>query len=174
MKRFLFIISVLIGAAALFSACSSKTKPTSGSNEVQPAGGPTSALQPCIIYKTKGDYANLVPVILSDDKTRIVSYPGVSDIVKQGDRVYPVDLGNGFLLDNRGIGPNVAFLDISYEEYSTYSKTPSVNKLFEHLLDADPLVVMYQCGVREDNPGMVSKLKEMVQGGTFSSCKQLK
>lgn len=32
-----------------------------------------------LIYKTKKDYTNLVPVLLSDDKTEIVSYPNPRD-----------------------------------------------------------------------------------------------
>ena len=39
------------------------------------SAGPTT-----FIYKTKGDYNNLVPVILSDDKTNISSYPHPKDI----------------------------------------------------------------------------------------------
>ena len=31
-----------------------------------------------IVYKTKKDYYNLVPVLLSDDKTEIISYPHLS------------------------------------------------------------------------------------------------
>ena len=132
------------------------------------------ALPPCIIYKTKADYSNQVPVILSDDKMTISSYPDISDIRKQGDKVYPVALVNGFLLDNRGIGPNVAFLDITYDEYVKYSKSPGPEDLFKQILDADPLLEMYQCGNRYQYEEMVAELNQLIEAEIFSNCKKLK
>jgi len=78
---------------------------------------PVKAFPPVLIYKTKADYYYHVPVVLTPDKKGLASYPGVKDIYFNGDYAYPVRLHDGFLLDNRGIGPNVAFLTYTYEEY---------------------------------------------------------
>src|SRR5580693_4313855 len=63
-----------------------------------------------VIYKTKGDYSKNVPVTLSDDKSKIVSYPAVQDIYYKGALAYPTPLAKGYWLDNRGINVNSAFL----------------------------------------------------------------
>ena len=65
---------------------------------------------PVLVYKTKANYNNLVPVILSDGKTEIVSYPHPKDLIKGSRFPLPFILNDGYLLDNRGIGKNVAFL----------------------------------------------------------------
>src|SRR2546423_15562709 len=76
---------------------------------------------PVLVYKTKTDYTNYVPVILSDDKTRIISYPDPKDIQNSA----PVKLKNGYLLDNRGISKNAAFLNWTYAKYSKLPATLS-------------------------------------------------
>lgn len=167
-----FLLMVAVGL--LSAACSRKSQPSSTSSPMEPTSGLTSVLPPCIIYKTKGDYSGFVPVLLSDDRSRIVMYPDVIDIQKQGDGVFPTPLEDGFYLDNRGIGPNVAFLDITYKQFMAFPSTPSAGDLFDRILDADPLVVMYQCGTRSEMETMVEKLNGVIREGTFVSCKKLK
>ena len=132
------------------------------------------AQHPCIIYKTKADYSKQVPVTLSEYKTNITSYPDISDIRKQGEKVYPTALSNGFLLDNRGIGPNVAFLAITYDEFIKGTETPCSDELFHQILDADPLLVMYQCRTRHQYTEMVAELNQLIETDIFSNCKKLK
>src|ERR1017187_6426884 len=62
-----------------------------------------------VVYKTKANYNNLVPVELTDDKTKIVSYPDPKDVKTENGYSLPSSLNNGYLLDNRGIGKNAAF-----------------------------------------------------------------
>ncbi len=70
---------------------------------------------PCIIYKTRKNYDANVAVMLSADKTQIVSYPHPRDVFTRGELCTPVRLARKFRLDRRGIGPDVAFLSITYE-----------------------------------------------------------
>jgi len=58
---------------------------------------------PCIIYRTRSDYSMYVPVTLSADKSKIVSYPDIKDIYFNGKLSVLTLLADGFLLDNRGI-----------------------------------------------------------------------
>jgi len=112
----------------------------------------TSALQPAIIYKTSGDYSALVPVTLNDQKTQVTSYPDIKDVYYSGyantQLAYPTKLDNGYLLDNRGISANSAFLKYTYDQYSKLSKTPSSAELFSSILVTSPFLEMYNCGAR--------------------------
>jgi hypothetical protein len=103
-----------------------------------------------IVYKTKGDYSKYVPVTLSDDKSKIVSYPAPQDVFYQGKLAVPTQLHHGYLLDNRGIGPNSGFIKISYEEYSKLSQAPSTDDLYKMLIDKEPFSEMYDLGARTD------------------------
>lgn len=120
---------------------------------------------PVIIYKTKKNYDKNVAVILSDDKTSIVSYPDPKDIIKENNYCYPTHLKKGFLLDNRGINKNVAFLSITYEEYAKYKTTPSLQELQKMIIDKNPLKVMYSCGTRYDYKNLVEELNQKIQKG---------
>jgi len=128
----------------------------------------------CIIYRTHADYFNNVPVGLSEDKTRIVSYPDIRDVYYNGSLSVPTVLAKGFLLDNRGIGPNVAFLKYSYTEYSQLPSTPPFADLMKQLLDSDPLIEMYQCGPRSQYADIEKELNELITSGKLSGCKKLK
>ena len=102
---------------------------------------------PCIIYKTRKNYDSQVAVMLSADKTLIVSYPHPRDVFTHGELCTPVRLARKFRLDRRGIGPNVAFLSITYEEYSKLPKAPSLEALDSMIIDRNPIKKMYRCNV---------------------------
>lgn len=171
-KIFTLPILVLL-IPLLFFSCTRKAQSVSTSDH-KTSKDPAMAAPPCIIYQTTRDYSSYVPVELSEDQLRISSFPAVSDILKQGDAVYPTVLANGFLLDNRGIGPNVAFLNITYEAYKQLDETPQAEDLFKQLLDKDPLVIMYQCGNRYQYSDMVTELTKIIESGSFSNCKRLR
>jgi hypothetical protein len=119
------------------------------------------ALPSVIIYKTKGDYFNKVPVGLNEERTAIVSYPGKTNIRGQE----PIFLEYGFLLDKRGINPNVAFLKYTYDEYLQLEEIPPLSVLFNDIIDADPLTEMYHCGKISDfrNGEVVEQLNDTLK-----------
>jgi len=164
---------ILLFSASLLLACSNSSTP-SGSDSNVKSGQNTVASPPCIVYKTKSDYSKNIPVILSDDQSRIVSYPDVKDIYFNGSLSYPTLLKDGFLLDNRGIGTHVAFLSITYEEYSKMDKTPSSSELFELIIDKDPLTEMYQCGNRSKYSDIETELNQLISSGDITTCAKLK
>ena len=127
-----------------------------------------------IIYQTSKDYSQLVPVILSDDKMTIDSYPDVKDIYFNGNLALPTSLHNGYLLDNRGISKNVAFLKLTYMEYSKLAKTPTAAQLMEMIIDRAPLISMYNCGNRSDFKDIVKDLNAKIEAGDFSSFLKIK
>lgn len=128
-----------------------------------------------LVYKTKADYNNLVPVILSDDKTTIVSYPHPKDIIVGSGYPLPTLLNNGYLLDNRGIGKNVAFLKMTYEDYSKLKDTPTLKELYSLIIDKDPLTELCNCGVKTASDNSVIHLNKLIDNNKLrTTCKTIK
>jgi hypothetical protein len=117
---------------------------------------------PVLVYKTKTNYNNFVPVILSDDKSEIVSYPHPSDIKTEDGYQTPVILHKGYLLDNRGIGKNVAFLNITYEDYAKLREVPTLKELYGLIIDKDPLIELCNCGVKTAFTNQTKQLNELI------------
>jgi hypothetical protein len=99
-----------------------------------------------LIYKTNKDYSKLVPILLSEDKSEIVSYPHPSDLKPEVEYPLPTFLNNGYLLDNRGITKNVAFLKLTYKQYSELKEVPTLKELYGYIMDKDPLIELCDCG----------------------------
>jgi hypothetical protein len=116
-----------------------------------------------IIYKTRGDYSKNVAVTLSDDKTKIVSYPAPQDVYTNGVLAYPTPLVKGYLLDNRGIGPNTAFIRLTYEEYSKLSQAPSPDDLYNMIIDKNPVTRMYSIGSRYSFTDLVNQADSIIE-----------
>jgi hypothetical protein len=128
------------------------------------------ATPPVLIYKTKSDYYNNVPVTLSDDGKSIASYPDIKDVYFKGELAYPTVLAGGYLLDNRGISIKTAFLDFTYFQYSNLKETPKVEELINHIIDPDPLTELYSCHDKRDTV----YLNQMIFKGQLINCKKLK
>ena len=127
-----------------------------------------------IIYKTRENYFMHVPVVLSEDKKSLVSYPAPGDVFYNGDLAYPVKLEDGFLLDRRGITPQSGFLSWTYYEYSRFEKTPSPPELLMKMLDDDPFTLIYDCGRPTQYKDIVNELNEKIKAGEFDDFKQLR
>jgi len=127
-----------------------------------------------VIYQTKADYSKNVPVTLSDDKTQIVSYPAPSDVYYQGQLAYPTKLEKGYLLDNRGITPNSAFLKLTYEEYSKLKEVPSLSELYKLIIDKDPFTSIYSLGQRGRFTNELDDINQIIKNGQLTSYKKLK
>ncbi|MCK9617942.1 MAG: hypothetical protein M0R21_08925 [Lentimicrobiaceae bacterium] len=163
------LIFVLIALFLVFSMCCPCKK-----GSVTKAGNVTgvAALPHTIIYKTKGEYSILVPVILSEDKKEIVSFPGVNDVYYQGKLALPTLLSNSFWLDNRGINENVAFISLTYLQYSQLKITPTGKELYRLIIDKNPLLQMYDCGLKTKIT--IEQINNAIEKGDFSAFKRLK
>ena len=138
MKKTMFAVLVLVAAVSINA--------TIQEGVARPHGHMPSA----IIYKTKADYSMYVPVTLSDDKSRIVSYPGPRDVFYQGKLATPTHLADGFLLDNRGISLNSVFIKITYEDYAKLPQAPSTDEMYNLIIDKNPFTEMYDLGPRHN------------------------
>ena len=112
--------------------------------------------------------------LCSEYKTRIVSYPSPKDVFYNGNLAYPTPLAQGYLLDNRGIGKNIAFLNMTYEEYSNLSEVPSLQNMYNMIIDKDPLVQMCNCGNRLKYANVVSDMNRLINDNKLSKCQKIK
>jgi hypothetical protein len=116
-----------------------------------------------IIYKANADYAKFVPVTLSDDKTKVISYPAPQDVFTGGKLALPTELIRGFWLDNRGIGPNSCFIKITYEDYSKMTQAPSPDELYQLIIDKNPFTEMYDLGSLHDFKNPKSDINHIIK-----------
>ncbi len=139
------------------------------SNSKNLAGNPPeqtefmAALPQIVIYKTSKDYSHKVPVILSDDKSQIVSYPHPSDLFFEGKLALPAQLKNGYLLDNRGINLRVAFLKYTYEEYSKLKDVPTLEEMQKSIIDKNPLTELWDGGQKANFIDLEKQLNEWIE-----------
>jgi len=171
MLKFSGLISIIL-LIIIAASCNSTT--TSGGQSKQEKESFTPDFSngpPVIIYKTKADYFNNVPVILSEDKTKVVSFPAPSDLYYKAKLATPFILEKGYLLDNRGINKNVAFLDYLYKDYVSFEKTPSVDTIMEHIIDKDPLLEFYNCGNRLLMKDEISECNHLIDQDLLGNCR---
>jgi hypothetical protein len=177
MRRTLFISISILLIHSLILSCSNSAKVNDSKNnntESEMSGKKEMAGPPVIVYRTKADFFDKVPVTLSEDKSEIISYPGVKDIYYNGEFSYPTKLSNGYLLDNRGIDPNSAFLNLTYEEYSILESTPTKSELYSLILEKDPFVEMYNCGNKYKYKDIIQELNALIDGNKLEMQKRLK
>ena len=116
------------------------------------------ALPHIIVYKTKKDYRNRVPVTLSADKKQVMSYPDQGDLKTGGASALPVLLHKGYLLDRQGVGIHSAFTQYTYKEYVLRKELPSPDEFMSRITDKDPMVAVYDCGVRRGQDTTITRL----------------
>lgn len=160
-----YLIPVLL---LIVVACTSQKKKKELESKVNYIGAPT------IVYKTKKDYSGNVPVMLNATKDTIISYPAKEDLKLNGTWAYPSLLHKDFLLDNRGIGPNVAFLKYSYEEYYNLSSIPNEKELMAAIIDKDPLKEMYNLGSRYQYKNVIDSINSLIDNGDIKLHKKIK
>lgn len=158
------VIGSLLITALMFS-CKPAKNVTEKNNDM-----PAAAVEKTIIYKTIRDFSKFVPVTMNADRTQIVSYPAPTDLMYNGKAALPVQLANGYWLDNRGIGVNVAFTSYTYEEYAALSEVPSLKVLLSKVIEKYPLAEMYFCG-RRDNYKNIGDLNRLIENG-FPGCQK--
>jgi hypothetical protein len=163
-------IHMLIGACIILcGGCHQEKQSQQIAGNTQKVIGPR-----IIIYKTKSDYFLNVPVGLSADKNEITSYPAITDVYTNGKLATPTRLESGFLLDNRGISPDVAFIKLTYEQYAALSATPETTALNDMIIDSDPILIMYDCGNKNSFQNTVEDINKLILMNDFSKFNKLK
>lgn len=132
----------------------------------------TKALPSAIVYKTTGDYYQLVPITLNKTRDKVVSYPAPSDLYTDGKLALPVKLENGYLFDQRGINANTAFTSFTYETYSQMESAPSTSELIKSITDPNPFEEIYNCGKINEFKDPVKDLNRLIRK-KFKGCTSL-
>jgi len=138
-----FVALAVAGCGTKEQAASSAPAPQSEKTTaaaLHGAGG-ENTLPRAVAYRTRGDYASLVPVGMSADRTKITSFPDPADI--RPATCKPIALEGGYLLDRRGVGKNTVFLDYTYEEYAALPQAPPPDTLKAHVTDFYPIAGLY-------------------------------
>lgn len=164
MRHFILWSSVILSLGVIASCGSTKKAGDMKSDQNAFLPGPK-----VIIYQTKEDYSKFVPVIMTDDGKSIESYPDIKDVYFNGKLAYPTQLHKGFWLDNRGISGNVAFLNLTYEEYAKLPKTPLPDELIKMVTGTQPIVSMYSCGQRSSYHDIEQELNIKIDADDFST-----
>jgi hypothetical protein len=164
----IFAFTLTAALLALGSCCTCK-KDTMQKNNTAKIPSPQA-----IIYTTTADYTNLVPVILTPDKKGIESYPDIKDVYYKGTLAIPTLLHKGFLLDNRGISENVAFIKLTYEQYAALPVTPTADDIMQMIVDKNPIDKMYSCGQRSKFANITDELNSLIDRDNFSEFNRLK
>lgn len=133
----------------------------------------SKSLATAMVYKTKADYQNNVPVTMDSVRKNIISYPAPTDLYYKGKLAIPTELKEGYLLDNRGINKNSVFTSFTYQEYSKLKSAPGIEILLMHIIDRDPFIELYNCGNRNKFKNEVKELNKLIDKN-FSDCLKLK
>lgn len=154
---------ILLIAVSVFCGCSCNKKLIQQTNLIQSTFAIVNENnQHLFVYKTKADYYNFVPVILTEDKSKIISYPDPLDVKLDGKSQMPTILHEGYLLDNRGINKNIAFINITYEDYARLKTIPSLTELYNLIIDNDPLIELYDCGIKSGAIDDFNKINRLI------------
>jgi hypothetical protein len=127
-----------------------------------------------MIYKTKGNYETKVPVTLSENKKLITSYPDPTDLLINGQYCLPTKLKQGYYLDNKGIGLNTAFINMDYSSYSKLVQPPKIEELMRLIVDSDPLLELYDCGLRSSYKDIEQELNNKININQLTEFKRIK
>tara|TARA_B110000902_G_scaffold246678_1_gene302031 strand:- start:453 stop:980 length:528 start_codon:yes stop_codon:yes gene_type:complete len=169
------ILIYTVSISLFFSCTARKNRNDVGNNKVtSEIEMDFSVGQPIIIYKTKVDYSQNVAVTLSDDKSKIISYPHPADVFYKKKLAYPIKLDNEYLLDNLGININTAYLGLTLKEYSQYKEAPSLIELYKLIIDKNPLIEFYNCGNRQNLTDELADINNIIKQGYLDKCKCLK
>ena len=169
--------AITLFSLMLLSGCASK-KPVNAAGATQAveavsspvvASSPLRMLPKAVIYKTKKDYNNLVPITLDASRTKVLSYPAPTDLVN----ARPTPLADGYLLDNRGIGVNSVFTGFTYDEYAALPQAPSIEELLASVVDYDPFEEIYVTNEARSSSNGVDYYNAIVESN-FSDCEKIK
>lgn len=120
------------------------------------------------IYKVSPDYVDKVPVTMNAGKTKLISFPAVSDI---NINTSPIELVDGFLLDRQGVGLNTMFLVWTRDEYAAMAHTPKVSDIKEAIAPPSFVNIVVQLPLStSDAVADTAAVNELIRNG-LKDCK---
>lgn len=103
------------------------------------------------VFRMSGNYANNVAVTLSPEG-ELIYFPAPTDITADSE---PVELCEGWWLNNQGLGPHSVFTRYTFAEYASLPEVPSVDQLKKSIIHGakvtDFMELPYKIGEANDN-----------------------
>lgn len=162
-KCYIFLLMCILSSGIITAQNLRQSPQEAGASRSQKLNSPispeVSAIPKAIIYTMNGDWSQYVPVTLSEDGKTLLSFPAPSDIT---DRQTPVNVGDGYWLDRRGIGPNTVFTRWTYAEYSVLPKAPSPDEIMSNIIPGARITEILElpltASAASQSPSMVRRL----------------
>lgn len=128
-----FILTLTMGAVS----CSNKnivnysadTAPTLKTDVT--GSSPDAYIPKASAFKMNGNYSDNVAVTI-DASGNLIYYPGPGDISAAS---RPVELGDGWFLNNQGLGPNSVFTSWTFDEYARLGTAPAPQEIKNHIIE---------------------------------------
>lgn len=158
-------------AAGFVSCRSGQPEPHPEQMQLPVLNGEVMAMPKAIVYQVSGDNCmDLVPITLSADGKKVVSYPAPSDL-NEGQT--PIDLGDGWWLDRRGIGPTSVFTTYTYEEYAAMKTPPTIEQLLKHIDRKAHITRMIELPITAAYAAQDPAVARTYTEGNFEDCVEL-
>ncbi|MDE6271057.1 MAG: hypothetical protein K2M12_09430 [Muribaculaceae bacterium] len=135
---------IMCAAVIALSSCSPKATTAPAATATENIGEPVAApvvltgtgsiskvLPKALVYRTNVPCPDKVVISLNTNRTAVQSFPAPTDVSAAS---APLPLGHGWWLDRRGMGPNPAFIDMTYEQYAALKQAPSPAELLKMVL----------------------------------------
>ncbi len=168
-----FLVGIVLILSLDSSAIQNKRKTKQKKKQVRQVK--TKLVQPnfahppyAIVYKTKADYTQLVPLRMDDSLKEIISYLHPTDLSKEGKFLTPLKLNNGYLLDRQGIGSTSVFLKYTYSNYSKFTKIPTLDSLNTNILIRNPFLEIWNCGCMTNYTSLKLQLDAIISADSLS------
>ena len=128
-----FLLVLIISGLVLGSCVSQKSEAITLSDTIVLSDDMRASqmIPKAIIYQMTGAATAANVPIKVNNQGVIISYPDPSDL----NGTEPIELGNGYYLDRRGISPMTRFLRYTYAEYSALATPPSIDELQNAIID---------------------------------------
>ena len=158
-----FLIKIIIISVVLLG-CRATRKTKSSSFNVMD-------LKNVVVYKSKSDYSNNVPIMYSKELGSIISYPAPTD-VERFKELKPIELSEGYLLDQIGVNLRTVYLEYSLDEYSEFREAPSLETMTKKILEYSPFVELYDIGQPNEKNNSIDKLNKLIKSGEMEAYRQ--
>ena len=155
-------------ATATSTAMTATSTDTGTSTDTQNNSNTSGAISSVMVYKTKGDYSNLVWVQLSADKKTVTSYPDPKDVLNQTS----IKLADGYY--SGAVDVNTTFVNIRLEKYVNLKKPFTPEQLATLIINKNPFSELYNCGQSQGTGQDITRINSIIAGGTLStSCTKI-
>ncbi len=170
----IFAFALSLGSCKTSNNAQNTSMSTTATKEINNQGNSVPA-PPLFVYKTRADYNDKVPILLSPEDKKITSYPDVKDVTLDGKLRLPTILEQGYLIDNKGISKDAAFIKLTYAEYAALKNTPDAKELESLIIDNEPFTELYQCKRYYPQAEQTEYFNNLIKNGLLSKeCKRVK